>query len=221
MRRFILCSVLSLGILIGWSTTSWAASMNINIKIQNGSDGGFGYSLVHGCSTWSCMSGPSLYKPLEGYLNADLEKNGIMKLSNITGTLSALQGDIRFTGGWLSAPSGGGVASGQLHYTFLSGMLAGETGTFYFDPSPLCCTNAPYGGPNHLTPNGFALWGKNWQRFPRLGEQSETYEKFTPLGIDLVGGNFQTTATPEPTSMLLLGSGIAGLLYWRKKQVNA
>ena len=220
MKRLILCSVLTIGFLMNWATASWSASMNINIEIQNGSGGGFGYSTVHGCSNPSCMSGPSLYRPLLGYLNGDLEQNGQLTLSNIMGTLSSNQGFIQFSNGWLTADSGGGVTKGQLPYTFLSGTLSGQSGTFYFEGDAICCSGAPYGGPNHLTSNGFALWGKNWTNL-NLRNQNQQNQEFIPLGIDLVGGNYQTTATPEPTSMLLLGSGLAGLLYWRKKQVKS
>ena len=229
MRKFILSSAFMFSILCTAVSTSWAVPVNTDIEVLNrGAGSGFNYSLIHSanCSSALCMSGSYLYgKDLNGILNGDLDLTGPLTLSNITGTLNAPQGDVQFTGGFLNAANGGGLTSGQLHYNFLSGSLQGESGTFYFLASQLCCSSAPYGGPNHLTPNGFTLWGNNWDITANGGlnsRQAVINAGFTPLGIDLVGGNYSTptTATPEPTSMLLLGSGIAGLLYWRKTQVK-
>ncbi|MGB0910714.1 MAG: PEP-CTERM sorting domain-containing protein [Nitrospirales bacterium] len=230
MRTFILNSVFIFSILCIASTPSWAISVNTDIEILNrGPGSGFNYSLIHSanCSSALCMSGSYLYgKDLSGTLNGDLDLTTAPTLSNIRGVLTAPQGGIEFTGGFLHAVDDGGLTSGQLDYTFLSGKLKGESGTFFFLARQLCCSSAPYGGPNHLTPNGFTLWGNNWDITADGGLNSREAvlnAGLTPLGIDLVGGNYSTptTATPEPTSMLLLGSGMAGLLYWRKKKAKA
>ena len=226
MRKLILSSSLILSILSMAVSVSWAVPMNTDIEILNrGPGSGFNYSLIHtaDCSRSLCMSGSTLYgKDFSGTLNGLLDLSGPLSLSNITGTLRASQGDVEFTGGFLNAPNGGGLTSGQLHYKFLSGDLEDESGTFYFLASQHCCSSAPFEGPNHLTPNGFTLWGNNWDITATSGgpsnRQAVIDAGMTPLGIDLVGGNY--TTTPEPTSVLLLGSGLAGLAYWRKKQVK-
>ncbi len=210
------------------SGPAWALPVNTDIEILNRGPGtGFNYSLIHSanCSRPLCMSGSVLYgRDFEGTLNGDLDNVwGPLTLSNIRGTLSSTQGNIQFTGGFLNGQDDG-FATGQLHYNFLSGSLQGESGTFYFLSSQLCCSSAPFGGPNHLTSEGFTLWGNNWDITANGGlnsRQALINAGFTPLGIDLVGGNYttpSTTATPEPTSILLFGSGILGLVYLRKNK---
>jgi|GEM_PF-6923008 len=166
-------------------------------EIQNGSGGGFRYSGIHKIGESSFT-----YSLLSGRLNVDLNTVGLISLTNITGTLTASQGTIEITGGELSEQSNG-FASGFLDYT-LTGALT-ESGTFNFLDKQECCSNAINDGPNHLTLNGFTLWGGN------IPNQSQT-----ALGIDLVGGNY--TTTPEPSTMLLLGTGLLALPFMRKKK---
>ena len=166
-------------------------------EIQNGSGGGFGYSGIH-----EIGSSGFIYSSLSGKLFVDLNTVGLISLTNINGTLTALEGTIEITGGELHEQPNG-FASGFLDYT-LTGTL-NESGTFNFLARQECCINAIYGGPNHLTSDGFILWGGNT---PNHGQNA--------LGIDLVGGNY--TTTPEPSTMFLLGSGLLALPFMRKKK---
>jgi len=223
MRTFMLSVALVSSMMFTVPSLSWAIPVNTNIDIDNGQTGSFRYSVIHAadsCSHGLCMSGSYVYgTPLQGTLNGDLDLDDSLSLNNIRGVLSAPQGNIQFTGGFLNAPSGGGLTRGQLQYSFLSGNLSGESGTFYFLARQHCCSNAFLGGPNHFTSDGFILWGNNWDMTANDGlnsRQAVVNAGLTPLGIDIVGGNY--TATPEPSSMMLLGSGLAGLLYLRKKQ---
>ncbi|GJL50825.1 MAG: hypothetical protein NPIRA01_20520 [Nitrospirales bacterium] len=226
MQKIMLSAAFVLLLFSMTVSPSWAVPVNTNIEILNGGSGsGFRYSVIHSAncsSTPLCMSGSYLYgTPLTGSLNGDFDITGPLSLRNIRGTLNAPQGNIQFTGGFLNTSGEGGLTSGELQYSFLSGNLQGETGTFYFLASQHCCAGGPFGGPNHLTASGFTLWGNNWDIMANSGlssRQAVLDAGFTPLGIDIVGVNY--TATPEPSSMLLLGSGLAGLFYWRKKQVH-
>ena len=197
----------------------WADTTNITIDIESGSGGGFSYSGIHeatGCSNAGLyMCGNKLYWPLTGTLNAVLNTNGITSLTNITGTLNAPQGTMIISNGELSNASG--KASGFLNYELTDTLT--ETGTFYFVGAQMCCSGAPNGGPNNLTASGFTLWGNNWDVDAAQGFNSRQYvmdNGMTPLGIDLVGGQY--TPTPEPSTMFLFGSGLAGLAAWRYRK---
>lgn len=176
----------------------WADSTGY-IEIQNGKSEGFRYSGIH-----KTGSSSFIYSPLEGKLNVDLEMNagGLISLTNINGTLNASQGQIKITGGKLSQQENG-WASGFLHYT-LTGYL-NESGTFEFMDQQECCNMAINDGPNHLTLDGFTLWGGNTYRHGT-----------TDLGIDLVGGQY--IANPEPSTILLLGTGLLALPWLRRKK---
>ena len=159
------------------------------------------------------MCGEKLYWPLTGTLSADRD-NATFDLTNIMGTLTAgavgsKMGSMEITGGSLT--NSGGNASGSFTY-ILEGNLD-EKVTFYFVGEQMCCNDAPNGGPNNLSATGFTLWGNNWN--VNIGETKNDVD-VTPLGIDLVGGQY--TPTPEPSTMLLFGSGLAGLAAWRYRK---
>lgn len=168
------------------------------VEIQNGSGGGFGYSGIH-----EMGSSGFIYSNLMGQLDVDLNTVGLLSLTNITGTLTALQGTIEITGGELSR-NANGWAEGFLDYT-LTGLL-NESGTFNFLARQECCINAIYDGPNHMSLDGFVLWGGN---SPNHGQSA--------LGIDLVGGQY--IANPEPSTILLFGTGLLALPFLRRKKV--
>lgn len=229
MKRFSQISFI-LGILVFVTGIQpiWADTTSISIKIGEGSGGGYSYSGIHaatGCSKYGMyMCGDKLYWPLTGTLNADLNTNGTTSLTNITGTLNAPQGTMIISYGELSNASG--KAAGFLNYELTDKLT--ETGTFYFVGKQLCCNGAPYGGPNNLTASGFTLWGNNWDvrnstwngavqpEYHFLNKSAVMAKGFTPLGIDLVGGQY--TTTPEPSTMMLLGSGLLALPFLRKKK---
>ncbi len=193
----------------------------ISIDIQTGTSGGFGYSGIHAATNCNkndlCMSGAKLYWPLTGTLYADQDAT-TFGLTNLHGTLTAgtggsMMGSMEIIGGSLTANSEG-HASGSFDY-ILTGDLQ-ETGTFHFLAAQMCCGGAPNGGPNNLTDSGFTLWGNNWDVF---AGQTKYDVDGTPLGIDLVGTDYQYTSTPEPSTMILLGSGLLTLPFFRKKRV--
>jgi len=195
----------------------WADTTNITIDIGTGSGGGFSYSGIHAATNCGsnnlCMGGSKLYWPFSGTLNAILDTD-VISLAGISGTLTSPQGNMEITGGNLSDPVAGGFASGTINYTFLTGSLKDETGTFYFVGSQqMCCSGAINGGPNNLTDSGFTLWGNNWDI---TTNQTRDDVNGTPLGIDLVGGQY--IANPEPSTILLFGTGLLALPFLRRKK---
>ena len=197
----------------------WAGPMNISIAIEQGSQGGYSYSGIHAgtrCSNNNlCMGGDRLYWPFSGNLIADFD-DVALSLTNIHGTLTTpSNGSMQVTGGSLTTNNGTGKASGSFDY-ILEGDLD-EEGTFYFVSEQLCCNGAPYGGPNSLTANGFTLWGNNWDILNGETRQTVIGDGRTALGIDIVGGQYM--ATPEPSTILLFGTGLLALPFLRRKKV--
>jgi len=209
MKRFSQISFI-LGILVFVTGVQpvLADTTNYTIDILNGSGGGFSYSSIHagtGCPSGTLrMCGPT-YGSLTGQLIADKD-NTTHALSNLHGMLD-LNGvpTLHLTNGVLDN------TGGSFDYSLIGGTLDGESGTFYFSGGTVCCSTAPNDGPNNFNANGFTLWGNNW-----IYGQTGPSNGGTALGIDLVGGNY--TTTPEPSTMMLLGSGLLALPFLRKKK---
>ena len=161
----------------------------VDITILDGSKHGFDYSLIH--DNWGRP-----YDPLLGTLTGTLIKDRGITLSNITGMLRAPQGILNITGGWLFDRGRRGSAGGYLDYFLTGGKYDGREGRFYFRP-----VNYGYWdrGPNNLSMRRLALWGSD-----KKG-----------LGIDLYG---KIHPTPEPASILLMGSGLAGVAMWQLRK---
>ena len=192
-------------VLLG-ATQSWAVP--VSIDIQNGSGGGFGYSVVHSASGHTgggfYASGTSLYRPLNGTLTGDLSTTGGFSLTNIKGKLVAPQGTLKFFGGSISDPGTGAseYASGTLNYTLTGGSADGNSGTFYF------FARGFNGGPNNLNGSQFFLWGNNWNK-DVMSRANFVSNGNTALGMDLKG---TMQPVPEPSTMLLLGTGFLAIV---------
>ena len=188
MKRIIAGSCISLMLTFLTVAPLWATP--VNIDILEGSKNGFDYSLIH--DRWDRP-----YDPLLGTLTGTLEKGRGIRLSNIMGTLTAPQGILTITGGSLFDRGRRGNARGYLDYFLTDGKYDDREGRFYFRAE-----NWGYGyrGPNNLSMKRLVLWGE---------------DRKNGLGIDLYG---KIHPTPEPASILLMGSGLAGVAMWQLRK---
>ncbi len=183
-----------------------ATTTNYLIEIQNGSGNGFGFSSIHDASGSNPMTGTIRYGSLTGSLIADKDDT-THALSNMYGTLTAgTGGKVQISKGYLNDMGGG------FDYLLTGGLLDGQMGAFYFDGGTVCCDGpgAINGGPNNFNANGFSLWGKNWVT------GSVPMNGGARIGIDLVGGNY--VVNPEPSTILLMGTGLLALPFLRRKK---
>ncbi|MBX9658639.1 MAG: PEP-CTERM sorting domain-containing protein [Nitrospiraceae bacterium] len=211
----LLCGALMGGVI--WQAPGLAEAAPVTFQIDNGTQGGFQYSLIHSADGApmnvggvdyyaSGAFGPSQYgTQMTGSLSGDMTTVGsLLQWTGITGTLLSNNGStLTITGGSLSRQTTGSNqnAFGSFSYS-LTGPGGASAGVFHFHPNQF--TGPP--GPNSLTETEFFLWGNNWnngvEALPGAGR----------LGIDL----HAVAPVPLPGALLFFGSGLMGLLGFRK-----
>lgn len=196
LQSIIRKSVLACAVILMCAAPSWAVPVNIEIYSGNPN---FSSTFI---DTNPNPGGTKKYKNIYGTLWGDLDKeyynNGNLKkitLSGIWGTLYSDQGDIKITGGNIMDNGTPGYAQGYLNYTLFGSYKYGVSGTFVLADQK-----------SKLSMTELQVWA---------GDQ------YNWLSTDMSGNITPKNPVPEPSTMILLGSGLVGLVGWRYRKAQA
>ncbi len=196
-----------------------ALAAPISYDITDGSSSGFSASWLH-----SANSSHSAGFYMNGN-KASISGNIVIDWSTgaASGSIATDAADTDFgsgSGSWVMNITGGTTTDSRtfnngdslllaLDYVLSNGSSS-STGTFYFADTTFA------GAANSATASQIYLWGNNW--FNENGSSDRTAfvgAGGIALGIDLYG---EGTPVPEPSVLLLLGMGLTGLGFYRKRK---
>ncbi len=185
-----------------------AATWNV-VSVEQGSDGGFGFSGLHDASGSNVMSGAGLADITSAsgtYDDVSGDANFTFSLSNSTSF--NLTGNLIFnSSGWLASNS-------TLAYSGLTLSGISSTGDFGYMPGDVCCGGSY--DPNSFMPttgnlNFLTLWGADG-----FNTNNGTYSNST-IGMDFRLG-LAPSAVPLPAAAWLFAPALLGVLGIRRKK---
>ena len=160
----------------------------IRYTLEQGVDGGFGYSSVHDADDSTPMSGPivgTLSGTMDFDYNAGTDLYTLVASDVIIDPASGY--GFSFLGGSIQ---GNGI--GSLDFELTGAGPFAQTSTILFaGPAPVCCGA---GGPNFMTNGTMRLWGA-----------STVPQGQGRIGVDLGGSG---APVPEPSAALVFGLGL-------------
>ena len=218
--RFLATAIATLTFSIHAHATVW----NID-SVLHGSDGGFGYSVFHTASGSNVMSGSVLgditnvisgtYDDTTGAFSATFEVDPVGS-ANTTFTLN---GNLLFSSNFLATPSTLAIDFAVPNTHLVDTVLG-------FVPGDICCSGNTNTTPG-LDPNSFdasagiiSLWGANGFLANATGSRVADYYYDSTLGMDL-RLQLSPTSVPEPSTLALLGLGIAAIGVARRRSAKS
>jgi hypothetical protein len=132
MHRMIQTLLVSLACLLASVTSTAMAFKPVDLIIENGKVPGFTYSLLHTCSTPSCMSGSSLGW-MSGTLHGDLVDGKLLNLSGVVDVSGATNAAFQVKGFFDFTPGGVGgelVFDGLGMFSFANAPMSGPANSF-------------------------------------------------------------------------------------------
>jgi hypothetical protein len=191
-RISTLSGVLSLSAAVLLLAASPALAVSISFDLQQGSQGGFGYSSLHDADDSSPMSGPSLGS-LSGTLVLDYDGVDTYSFVSSTVVLASATYSFALTGGELMSDGGG-----YLGFDLTGAGPYAHSGSLLFTGgAPVCCG---VDGPNRIDPTELRLWGASDIRVS--GGNSSLAKR---IGMDLGAAS---NPVPEPSAALAFVTGL-------------